>query len=122
MKIHNPNFDFKVVTDDLNLSQKYFPDLEVLSLPPRPIPFLQARFPFYKKIMHDFWLIQNAGGLILSNSSFSWWGAWTNKKCTKVIAPTFWGNFNNPKLGWAPSGVMARGWDYLDKNNNLTTK
>jgi hypothetical protein len=122
MKSHNPKFEFKVVTDDPNLSKKYFPNIEIMSKPPRRPLFVQVRFPNYKKIKYDFWLIQNAGGLILSNSSFSWWGAWTNTKVSKIIAPMFWGNFNEPSSGWQPPNIFTKGWDFLDINNQIKTK
>jgi hypothetical protein len=122
MKKHNPNFEFKIITDDPRLAKSYFPELEVLSKPPRSITAIQSRFPSSPKIQFDFSILQNAGGLILSNSSFSWWGAWTNCVATQIIAPKFWGNYNNPKLGWGPRGIFTSGWSFLDSTGKISVK
>ena len=122
MKKHNPNYEFKIITDDPKLGRSYFPQLEILSKSPRIIAAIQARYPSATKIEFDLSILQNAGGLILSNSSFSWWGAWTNSVATKVIAPKFWGNYNNPTLGWAPIGIFTKGWDFLDATGKISIK
>jgi len=122
MKKHNPNFEFKIITDDPKLAKSYFPELEVLSKPPRSVAAIQSRYPSATKIQFDFSILQNAGGLILSNSSFSWWGAWTNCVATQIIAPKFWGNYNNPKFGWAPIGIFTSGWSFLDSTGKISIK
>ena len=122
MKINNPNFEFKIITDDLKLAKSYFPELEVLSKHPRSVAAIQARYPSATKIQFDFSTLQNAGGLILSNSSFSWWGAWTNCVATQIIAPKFWSNYNNPKFGWAPMGIFTSGWSFLDSTGKISIK
>jgi len=43
----------------------------------------------------DLQLLMNADVCILSNSSFSWWGAWLNNKAGKIVyAPKNWIGFN----------------------------
>lgn len=38
----------------------------------------------------DFQFITNADVCILSNSTFSWWGAWLNYRNATIVAPRFW--------------------------------
>lgn len=40
----------------------------------------------------DMFLMSQCDELIIANSSFSWWGAFLNKKATKIIAPKKWIN------------------------------
>lgn len=41
----------------------------------------------------DFQILLNADKLIVANSSFSWWGAYLNKKNAQVFAPEYWLGF-----------------------------
>jgi len=41
----------------------------------------------------DFQFLMNANNCVLSNSSFSWWGAYLNQKVEKTIAPKYWFGF-----------------------------
>jgi len=55
--------------------------------------FAQDNFVFIEKNedLVDFYLISICNNAIISNSSFSWWGAWLSDKCDKrIIAPKNW--------------------------------
>jgi hypothetical protein len=55
--------------------------------------FLQDNIVFVEKNedIIDFYLIYMCDGVILSNSSFSWWAAWlSNHKNKRIIAPKRW--------------------------------
>lgn len=40
----------------------------------------------------DMYLMSQCDNLVIANSSFSWWGAFLNKKAKKIIAPIKWKN------------------------------
>lgn len=52
--------------------------------------------PFTNEI-YDLYLFMNCDNHIISNSSFSWWGAYLSEKDNKVIAPKIWFGFNGPQ-------------------------
>ena len=99
----NSNMKFIVVTDDPKLAKVYFDESEVLSC----------------SMAEDYYLINNAKFLILSNSSFAWFPAWLNLHVELCIAPKFWWGFNANIL-WSPSYSLTRGWYYLDKSGSLS--
>jgi hypothetical protein len=52
-------------------------------------------------------LLMNADACIIANSSFSWWGAFLNRKVNKKIyAPVYWAGYN-AKIEY-PAGIMAK--------------
>jgi hypothetical protein len=60
----------------------------------------------------DLQFLMSADICILSNSSFSWWGAWLNGKSSKkIIAPKFWLGYNKEKE--YPVGITQPGWTLL---------
>lgn len=61
----------------------------------------------------DFQLILNADNLILSNSSFSWWGAFLNTKKKKVYAPKYWLGFQK-KIFYPLEITEGLDWDIVD--------
>ena len=64
----------------------------------------------------DFQLIMNADYLILSNSSFSWWGAYLNNKKQKVYAPKYWLGFHK-KFSYPLEITEGLDWDIVDFTN-----
>jgi hypothetical protein len=86
------------------------PEFEVIS---DHADFLNEEFPS-KKVIRDFSLLSRAKYLVLSNSSFSWWGAWVNKNPTIVIAPKYWARHNLRTSMWSTGDILTKGWRYLD--------
>jgi hypothetical protein len=115
----NPETQFIVVTEDPRLARKYFEGMRILAnrrfLPPR-----QFRIkPSSRAIGRDFTWLQNAPRLILSNSSFSWWGAWTNQVASLVIAPKYWARHNVSDGYWSQGDSLTQGWIWLDRFGNF---
>lgn len=117
----DPKIKFRVVTDDVSLAHEYFPRLPVISSGGVKI-YGRGRWyrsPDSLKIGRDFSSIQNSRYLILSNSSFSWWAAWTNKNVERVISPKYWAEFNRSDGYWSQGGALTIGWEWLDRNGNI---
>lgn len=104
MRAINPHFTFVVVTDDPKTARKFFPDFEVN----------------HWSIGTDYAVIKNARYLILSNSSFAFFPAWTSTDLKYCIAPKYFARFNISDGYWSLGYNLVRGWNYLDRKGNLS--
>jgi len=57
------------------------------------LPALNNKIIISDTEIMDLQLLMNADKLIVSNSSFAWWGAYLNKKNAAVFAPEYWLGF-----------------------------
>ncbi len=65
----------------------------------------------------DFLLLVNANSLVISNSTFSWWGAYLNtREDLKVIAPEFWLGFKVKKT--YPVDIICNTWSTVQVTNS----
>jgi hypothetical protein len=96
MKKINSNMKFIVITDDVPLFQKIFD------------------FPVYHfGIGCDYYILNNAKNLIISNSGFGIFPSWTNIFNPYIIAPWGWARYN---LGiWANSNIQSFGFNFMDR-------
>jgi hypothetical protein len=61
----------------------------------------------------DMQILMNADICIISHSSFSWWGAYLNrKKNCRVYAPKNWWGYKEKVE--KPLGIMSVGWNWID--------
>jgi hypothetical protein len=111
----NPAVEFVVVTDDRKLANDYFPNFPIVSSGGVKRFWRIYRHPKAELVGKDFSTIQHAKYLILSNSSFSWWGAYTNKAAELVIAPKYWARFNVSNGYWSNGDSLTKGWQWLSK-------
>lgn len=80
-RIANSNFTLFVFSDDIEWCEKN------ITFPYRTV-FVQGDD---ERVELDMWLMSLCNHNIISNSSFSWWGAWLNENTDKkVIAPQQW--------------------------------
>lgn len=117
-----PGVRFVVITDDPALARRYFPDVTVLSH--RRLPDLR-RFgiqPATRAIGMDFTWVQRAKYVILSNSSFSWWGTWTNRRVERAIAPQYWARHNVSDGYWSTGDAITSGWSWLSPDGRLLSE
>jgi len=59
----------------------------------------------------DLLLLANAQQLVLSNSSFGWWGGWLNERATRILAPRHWFGFKDGRE--VPHGIVPERWEQV---------
>lgn len=94
-----------IISDDINQCKVLFNDFKSIDI----------NYESNSEII-DFQLILNADNLILSNSSFSWWGAFLNNKKKRVYAPKYWLGFNN-KIQYPMEITEGLNWEIVDFSN-----
>ena len=104
MRKRNPDFEFIVVTEDPEFYKTFFD------------------FPVYHFNIHtDYYIVNNAKNLILSNSGFALFPAWNNKHNPYILAPYLWANHNDGN-DWASSDIWTFEYKFLDKDGLLYDK
>lgn len=99
----NENLSFVIITDDVKYSRSLLP-----------------QYPSYHfSIGKDYAVVKNATHLILANSSFSFFPAWTSETVKYVIAPKYWARHNVSEGFWACAFNMYRDWMWQDKAGAL---
>lgn len=99
-KFDGQNKHFVFISDDLDFVNQNFKEIR------------NKTIASDTEIM-DFQHLLNAGECIISNSTFSWWGAWLNAKSNKVIyAPKYF-------MGWrikkeTPKEIYPKEWIQID--------
>lgn len=105
--------DFIVCSDDIPWCRKWFPK----AFPTKRFLFVEGESVLDQLYIHT--LCKNN---IVSNSSFSWWGAWLNTNPTKrVLAPSQWFGFAFEREGMDWSSIYAEGWEIVE-NGYTTTR
>ena len=104
MLIINPNMKFLLITDDVQCANSFMPF---------PIKAIHIDVGF------DFYVVNQAKWLILSNSSFGWWAGWLNTRTNKIIAPKYWSRHNVSDGYWATGDAYTRCFTYMDRNGDL---
>ena len=121
--------DIDGVTNDLSLPKEYFINAlsEIRNIKNYHIVFVsddirwcKENFSFSTPVHYingseidDFQILMNANKLIISNSTFSWWGAFLNKKSNQFIAPKYWMGYN--KNMWLPQAYNAKTLNFENK-------
>ncbi len=105
MRRVNLNMRFMVITDDVNAAKRVLPEVEA----------------HHFEVWKDYVTIKNAKYLILSNSSFAFFPAYTSTTAKKIIAPKYWARHNTSNGYWSCEQNIYDGFMYQDRKGKLFT-
>lgn len=105
MKRIRPDMEFVIVTEDTAYAKKVFPGIPAIS----------------NDIGTDYAILKNATYLLLGNSSFAVFPAFTNENLKYAIAPKYWARHNGSDGYWASEQNIYSIFHYQDRAGNLFT-
>ena len=103
MRKLRPDMEFMIVTDDVHAARRVLPEVEA----------------HHFALAKDYTIIKNASYLILSNSSFAFFPAFTSETVKYIIAPKYWARHNVSDGYWASEQNIYDGFSYMDKKGRL---
>lgn len=101
----NPNMMFLVISNNAEYAKTLLPELSE-----NVVSFDMAK---------DYSIIKNAKYLILGNSSFPFFAAFTNEVSKLIIAPKYWARHNISDGYWSLGCNLYRDFYYMDREGNL---
>lgn len=103
----NPNMQFLIITESPSAAKEMLPEL--------------SDNTFHFDVGKDYSIIKNARWLIISNSSFAYFPAFTNQEARLIIAPKYWARHNVSDGYWSCGYNLYRDFMYMDRSGNLQT-
>ena len=97
------DMEFMVVTDDVAAAKRVLPEVEA----------------YHFDLAGDYVTLKNARYLILSNSTFAFFPAFTSETVKKIIAPKYWARHNVSDGYWASEQNIYDGFWYQDRKGQL---
>jgi hypothetical protein len=97
------DLEFIIITDDIKYTKKLLPQYK----------------SYHFSIGKDYSIVKNAKYLILANSSFSFFPAWTSDTVKYIIAPKYWARHNISDGFWACSFNLYQEWMWQDRNGEI---
>lgn len=97
------DMEFLIVTDDVEAAKKLLPELPAV----------------HGSLHEDYTHIKNAKYLILSNSSFAFFPAYTSETLHMAIAPKYWARHNVSDGYWASEQNIYDEFTYMDRRGRL---
>ena len=97
------DMEFMIVTDDVDAARRVLPEVEA----------------HHFDLAKDYTTIKNASYLILSNSTFAFFPAFTSETVKYIIAPKYWARHNVSDGYWASEQNIYDGFAYMDRKGRL---
>ena len=105
MRKINPDMRFMIITNDTEAAEKLLPGIKAYNF----------------DLAKDYSIIKNAKYLLLANSSFTYFPAFTSETVKCVIAPKYWARHNVSDGYWASEQNIYTGFNYMDRKGKLFT-
>lgn len=105
MRQKRADMEFMVVTDDLSAARRVLPEVKA----------------YHFDLAGDYTAIKNARYLIVSNSTFAFFPAFTSETVQYIIAPKYWARHNVSDGYWASEQNIYSDFVYLDRKGKLFT-
>jgi|WetSurSiteA1Bulk_404760.scaffolds.fasta_scaffold00264_3 hypothetical protein len=115
------SMEFFIVTDDIRIIQNYRFGKNVYyvgSCIKNEADKYRAAHHIGGDISLDYAILNSAKNIILSNSTFGFWAAWTNTIMKNIIAPKYWFAHNYNSF-WSTADMEVKRWKYLDTEGNV---
>ncbi len=103
MKKINPDMEFMIITNDVKEAEKILPGIPAYNF----------------DLAKDYSIIKNAKYLLLSNSSFAYFPAFTSTTVKYILAPKYWARHNVSDGYWASEQNIYDGWHYQDRKGRV---
>ena len=103
MKKINPDMEFMIITNDVKEASKILPGIPAYNF----------------DLAKDCSIIKNAKYLLLSNSSFAYFPAFTSTTVKYILAPKYWARHNVSDGYWASEQNIYEGWHYQDRHGKV---
>ena len=101
MKKIRSDMEFIIVTDDAEAAKKVLPGIPI----------------YHGDLDRDYVMIKNARYLLLSNSTFACFPAFTSETAQFIIAPKYWARHNVSDGYWASEQNIYSGFHYQDRSD-----
>jgi hypothetical protein len=105
MRLKRADMEFVVITDDLAAAKRILPEVEA----------------HHFDLAGDYTAIKNAHYLIMSNSTFAFFPAYTSDTLKFAIAPKYWARHNVSDGYWASEQNIYSEFMYMDRKGKLYT-
>lgn len=103
MRKINPNMRFMIITNDVKEANKILPGIPAYNF----------------DLAKDYSIIKNAKYLLLANSSFTYFPAFTSETVKYIIAPKYWARHNVSDGYWSSEQNIYSGFHYQDRKGNI---
>ncbi len=105
MRTINPGMRFMIITNDVKAASRLLPGVPACNF----------------DLARDYSIIKNARYLLLANSSFTFFPAFTSETVRYVLAPKYWARHNVSNGYWASEQNVYDGFHYMDRSGRVFT-
>lgn len=103
MKKLDPDMEFVIITNDVKEASRILPGIPAYNF----------------DLAKDYSIIKNARYLLLSNSSFAYFPAFTSTTVRYILAPKYWARHNVSDGYWASEQNIYEGFHYQDRKGRI---